>query len=95
MSDADEASKEEQVQEEAQAPPNGISIIPGDLPATLAPAIPDWYKVGWRQVGGIDIDPLMPGEQKDRTVLDMFLGDQFYGRWYYNAGIIIFVCSTV
>jgi Ca2+-dependent lipid-binding protein len=89
VSDADETSKEEH----AQAPPDGTPVTPGALPTTLAPAIPDWYKVGWRQVGGIDADPPATGEQKDRSVLDMFLGEQFYGHWYYNAGIVIFVCS--
>ena len=89
MSDADATSEEEHAHTpDVDATP---SISPGELPAGPAPAIPEWYKVGWRQVGGIDADPLTAGEQKDRTVLDMFLGEQFYGYWYYNAGIIFFV----
>jgi Ca2+-dependent lipid-binding protein len=94
VSDADEVSKEAHAQE-AQAAPTVIDSTPtspGELPDGAAPAIPNWYKVGWREVGGIDVDPLTAGEQKDRTVLDMFLDEQFYGHWYHNTAIIVFVC---
>jgi len=49
--------------------------------------------VGWRQSSGIDDAPLSEGEVKDRHVLSLFLSEQFYGEWYHNAGIIIFVRS--
>ncbi|KAJ6575507.1 C2 domain-containing protein [Mycena sp. CBHHK59/15] len=55
-----------------------------------APAIPNWYRVGWRQASGIDDVPLTEGEEKDKGVLDMFLGEQFYGTWYHNASLIVF-----
>lgn len=90
VSDADATSKEEHAQEVVT---QNTPISPGELPEGLAPAIPDWYKVGWRQVGGIDADPPTAGEHKDKLVLDMFLGEQFYGTWYHNAAIIVFVCS--
>lgn len=61
----------------------------------MAPAIPDWYKVGWRQAAGIDNPPLAEGEEKDKGVLDLFLSEQFYGSWYHNAAIIIFVCPAI
>jgi hypothetical protein len=68
--------------------------IPGALPEGVAPAIPDWYRVGWRQASGIDDAPLAEGEEKDKGVLDLFLSEQFYGSWYHNAAIIIFVCPS-
>ncbi|KAF9535478.1 C2 domain-containing protein [Crepidotus variabilis] len=67
----------------------GQEGVPGALPGKEAYVIPDWYKVGWRQVSGIDEAPV-EGEAKDKTVLEMFLSEQFYGEWYYNAGIIVF-----
>jgi hypothetical protein len=91
VSDADETSKEEHAQTTPEETTPSTLISPGELPAGLAPAIPDWYKVGWRQVGGIDADPITAGVHKDRSVLDMFLNEQFYGYWYYNAAIVIFV----
>ncbi|KAF8971456.1 C2 domain-containing protein [Flammula alnicola] len=73
----------QEVQEEA-------ALLPGALPTKAAHAIPDWYRVGWRQVSGIDKPPLPEGEERDKGVLDMFVYEQFYGTWYHNAGIIIF-----
>ncbi len=69
------------------------SSIPGALPAAPAPVIPEWYVVGWRQSSGIDKPPLAEGEERDKGVLDLFLSEQFYGDWYHNAGIIVFVRS--
>jgi hypothetical protein len=67
---------------------------PGALPTKSAPTIPEWYTVGWRQASGIDKPPLSEGEEKDNNVLHMFIGEQFYGAWYHNASIIVFVCTT-
>ena len=67
-------------------------VAPGALPATTLPAIPDWYKVGWRAVGGVDEPGVTEGEVKDKVILDLFLKEQFYGEWYYNAGLIVVVC---
>ncbi len=61
------------------------------MPQTLASNIPDWYTVGWRSVSGIDQPALAEGEEKDRSVLNLFLTEQFYGDWYHNAAIIVFV----
>lgn len=72
---------------------DGTQVIPGDLPAHLASAIPSWYKVGWRQMSGIDNPPLQEGEEKDKGILDVFLSEQFYGSWYHNAALIVFVGS--
>lgn len=66
--------------------------VPGAFTANPAPTIPEWYTVGWRQACGIDKPPLAEGEEKDRNILDIFIGEQFYGAWYHNASIIIFVC---
>lgn len=60
------------------------------MPSAPAPQIPDWYKVGWRAVSGID-EPVNENEAKDRTILETFVSEQYYGDWYHNAGIILFV----
>lgn len=52
--------------------------------------IPDWYKVGWRAVGGIDSSEPQ-GEAKDVAILSAFLKEQYYGDWYHNASLIFFV----
>ncbi|KAG6814026.1 hypothetical protein H0H92_003876 [Tricholoma furcatifolium] len=70
-----------EVQEEAAA-------VPGAYSTPHAPAIPDWYRVGWRQAAGID--NISEGEEKDKGVLDLFLSEQYYGEWYHNAAIMIF-----
>lgn len=93
MSDADAASKDKKKDPQPQRENDTPTPI-GGMPAGPAPAIPDWYKVGWRQVGGVDETPLTEGEQKDRSVLELFLKEQYYGDWYYNAALIIFVCHT-
>jgi hypothetical protein len=84
------ASGTDQVAEEVQ---DEAAKAPGALPTKAAEAIPDWYKVGWRQVGGIDLAPLPEGEERDKAVLDMFLSEQFYGAWYHNAAVIVFVST--
>ena len=66
------------------------SELPGTLPEEAAPAIPDWFKIGWRAVGGIDNAPLTEGLQKDKALLEMFINEQYYGAWYHNAAIIFF-----
>ncbi|KDQ54885.1 hypothetical protein JAAARDRAFT_37997 [Jaapia argillacea MUCL 33604] len=63
--------------------------LPGGLPQSQTPVVPGWYKVGWRAVGGVDVPQLAEGEEKDKTVLDAFLSEQFYGEWYHNAGLIV------
>lgn len=66
------------------------SLTPGDLPAGKAPIIPEWYKIGWRAVSGVD-EPLPEGTEKDRGILFQFVDEQYYGEWYHNAAIIIVV----
>ncbi|KAI0374503.1 tricalbin [Pilatotrama ljubarskyi] len=63
--------------------------VPGAMPNGPAPAIPDWYKLGWRDVSGIDQPSLAEGEEKDKEVLSLFLKEQFYGEWYHNAALIV------
>jgi hypothetical protein len=72
-------------------PSNKDSEPPGAMPDGPAPSIPDWYKVGWRAVSGIDTPPLQEGEEKDRSVLGVFLAEQFYGEWYHNAALVFIV----
>ena len=75
--------------------PNDVATIakhsqtPGSIDAGPY-VIPDWYKVGWRAVGGVDSLELQ-GEAKDTAILSAFLKEQFYGDWYHNAGLVFFV----
>lgn len=69
-----------------------VVTAPGAFPTKVAPTIPEWYTVGWRQACGIDKPPLPEGEEKDNSILHMFIAEQFYGAWYHNASIIVFVC---
>lgn len=63
---------------------------PGAIPVRPADAIPQWYRVGWREMSGID--RMKPeGEAKDLAILDLFISEQFYGEWYHNAAVIVFV----
>lgn len=87
VEDVDKSGEVEDVEELPLVP----SQPPGAMPAGPAPAIPDWYKVGWRAVGGEDQQTLSEGEEKDKTVLDTFLKEQFYGDWYHNAALIVAV----
>ena len=75
----------------AAADEDGTPQPPGHMPAAQAPQIPDWYQVGWRAVSKIDQGPLPEGEEKERSVLELFLSEQYYGAWYHNAALIVFV----
>lgn len=92
IEDTDVESKKVVASDTSQTVQEVQQDVPGALPHGPAPAIPDWYRVGWRQVSGIDDVP-PEGQEKERTVLDAFLSEQFYGSWYHNAAIIIFVSS--
>jgi hypothetical protein len=72
----------------------GADGVPGALSAKQEPEIPEWFKVGWRQVSGID-DPAPSTEARGKAALNLFLKEQFYGDWYHNAGVIIFVRSPL
>ena len=65
--------------------------VPGAMPAGPAPEIPVWYKVGWRDVSGVDIPPAAEGDAKDKEILNLFINEQFYGEWYHNAALIVVV----
>ncbi|KAF9229629.1 tricalbin [Gyrodon lividus] len=93
VEDADKVTKEEQEQDKSSTPPPEApptSSAPGAFPSGPAPAIPDWYKVGWRAVANIDAPPLEEGEEKDKSILQLYLNEQFYGDWYHNAALIVF-----
>ena len=70
----------------------GTDGVPGALSVKQEVELPEWFKVGWRQASGID-DPAPSTEARGKAVLNLFLKEQFYGDWYHNAGIIIFVRS--
>jgi hypothetical protein len=79
-------------QDDTQVPNTSIPpSLPGGIPQSPAPNIPDWYKTGWRAVSGIDRPPVEEEEEKQKSVLDMFLAEQYYGTWYHNAALICFV----
>ncbi|KAM5532785.1 hypothetical protein V8D89_013582 [Ganoderma adspersum] len=62
--------------------------IPGDMPSGAAPELPHWYKVGWRDVSGIDL-PGSAGDEKHKELLSQFLHEQYYGEWYHNAAMVV------
>ena len=72
-----------------EAPP-----VPGQLPASKAPAIPEWYKVGWRAFTDLD-KPAEEDDQRQLRLMNTWISEQYYGQWYYNAGVIIFVCRPL
>ncbi len=48
---------------------------------------------GWRQTGGIDAEG--SGDlQEQSTWLESHLPEKLYGRWWHNAGIIVFACFS-
>ncbi|KAI0757330.1 tricalbin [Daedaleopsis nitida] len=63
--------------------------VPGAMPNGPAPEIPDWYKLGWRDVSGIDQPQVAEGEEKDKQLLSLFVSEQFYGEWYHNAAMVV------
>ncbi|CAL1696266.1 unnamed protein product [Somion occarium] len=87
IEDVDKAAEDENSEEEL-LPDEQLPAPPGALPAAQAPEIPDWYKVGWRAVSGIDL-VAAEDEFKDKTLLDAFISEQFYGDWYHNGAVII------
>ena len=70
---------------------DGADGVPGQLPPAAAPAIPDWYKIGWRAVGGQDTPE---GQDFDKHILATFIADQYFGDWYHNAAVIVVVCTS-
>lgn len=69
----------------------GEQGVPGAIPATQVGAIPDWYIVGWRQAAGLNKAPVLEGEEKEKSILEQYLSEQFYGSWYHNAAVIVLV----
>jgi hypothetical protein len=65
--------------------------LPGDLLASKASQIPDWYKVGWPAFTTPEIVS-EDADQKQLRLMNAWLSDQYYGQWYHNAAIITFVC---
>ncbi|KAG6891051.1 hypothetical protein C0995_014139 [Termitomyces sp. Mi166 len=92
VQDTDEDSKTvaSGTNQSAEAVQQEAASIPGAYSTPRAPTIPDWYRVGWHQTAGKD-ENLLEGEEKDKGVLDLFLKEQYYGDWFHNAAIIIFV----
>jgi len=74
--------------EEAESSNDGESV-PGAMPGGPSTGIPDWYKVGWREMSGIDTIP--DEEAREKRLLETFISEQYYGDWYHSAGIIVFV----
>lgn len=84
---------------DAETHPNDVATIvqPAQTPGSIDAGpyvIPDWYKVGWRAAGGLD-SPELEGEAKDAAILSTFLKEQYYGDWYHNAGLVLFVSSAL
>ncbi|EKM83486.1 hypothetical protein AGABI1DRAFT_88463 [Agaricus bisporus var. burnettii JB137-S8] len=65
------------------------SEMPGSMVTRPAPAIPDWYRVGWRQNAGLDDNTDVEGEAKLQSLLNLYVSEQYYGDWYHNAAVIV------
>ncbi|KAG9104760.1 hypothetical protein FRC06_011242 [Ceratobasidium sp. 370] len=89
IEDVDKVAKEVPAETNTQ---NG-QPMPGTMPAGPAPAIPDWYKVGWRAHAGID-GPPPTEEERDKGIIDLYLSEMYYGDWYHNAAIIFFAVAA-
>ena len=70
---------------------DGADGVPGQLPSSAAPAIPDWYKIGWKAVAGQDA---LETDDRDKHLLAAFIHDQYFGDWYHNAAVIVVVCIS-
>ncbi|CED82008.1 Ca2-dependent lipid-binding protein CLB1/vesicle protein vp115/Granuphilin A, contains C2 domain [Phaffia rhodozyma] len=68
----------------------GQEGVPGAIPAKPLQAVPDWYKIGWRAVSGIDAQP----GSADASLLASWISEQAYGKTYHNAGVIFFAVAT-
>ncbi|KAG9314629.1 C2 domain-containing protein [Chiua virens] len=77
----------EKTTEEEHEPLTSASLALGGYPSGHSPTIPDWYKIGWRASVAPHHEE---GEEKDKSTLDLFLSEQFYGAWYHNAALIFF-----
>jgi hypothetical protein len=74
-------------------PDMDVTQTPGALPASKAAPIPDWYKVGWRAFTNVD-KPAEEEDQRQLRLMNAWISEQYYGQWYYNAAVIIFVCHV-
>ena len=102
IEDVDAKLKQQKVKSEAQKSDangsvqslhsisDGADGVPGQLPASAAPAIPDWYKIGWREVAGQEAPET---DDRDKHLLASFIGDRYFGDWYHNAAVIVVVCT--
>lgn len=70
---------------------DGADGVPGQLPPSAAPEIPDWYKIGWRAVAGQEASET---DDRDKHLLAAFIADQYFGDWYHNAAVIVVVCTS-
>jgi hypothetical protein len=72
--DAKKANEPDTTKKEPSTPVEDETPMPGAL-TDSAPVIPKWYKVGWRDVTGVDA-PIPTGEEHDRQVISMFISEQ-------------------
>lgn len=73
-----------------QTATDGGASLPGAIPDIPVFDIPDWYRVGWRAVGGIDNPVPTDQEGINKAALAAFIKEQYYGEWYHNSGVILF-----
>ncbi|KAF8525146.1 tricalbin [Hysterangium stoloniferum] len=96
ISDVDKSQADEEVapsQPQSTVSETNNETTPGAIPEKPVPDIPDWYRIGWRAVSGIDNVPNTQ-EEVDKGILAAFLHEQYYGDWYHNAGVIFFAVIT-
>src|SRR5713226_1099109 len=59
--------------------PKDAPPTPGQLPASKAPVIPDWYKVGWRAFTDLDKPP-EDDDQRQLRLMNAWISEQYYGQ---------------
>ncbi|GAA5948387.1 hypothetical protein JCM10213_004407 [Rhodosporidiobolus nylandii] len=79
--------------EEGRVDEEGNEVPPGGMPAKEAEPgkvreIPSWFAIGW--TGQDRTLFLSPEEAKERSILEDFVSEAYYGQWYHNAALILF-----
>ncbi|EJT98006.1 tricalbin [Dacryopinax primogenitus] len=74
-----------------------VAAEPKEMPGGVGDVfqIPEWYRVGWRQGGGIDrpgaltTQDILNAPPKPPSLLSQYIPEEFYGAWYWDASVIV------
>ena len=73
-----------------------VVVTGRERPPLEGPTLRVLLFVGRKEGGGMAFasrgdKPPAEGAERDKNVLEMFLSEQYYGAWYHNAAVMIFV----